>query len=206
VYALQIDPSNPATVYAGTFGGTFGSGVHVLRPACASTPIGGCLQPVGAGAASLSIQQTSQNRLTWAATAGPGSDFGEPLFADDPQYTLCLYDAVAGVPGLVLEASVPAGGGNAGLPWKLSGATLKYRGRRALLEGIQKIDLRTSLGGDRIKLKGKGVNLSLPSLPLQQDPAVTVQLVNTEGNCWEAVYTSAITNDAATFKAVSDAP
>jgi len=29
VYALQIDPSNPATVYAGTFGGHFGSGVLV---------------------------------------------------------------------------------------------------------------------------------------------------------------------------------
>jgi hypothetical protein len=35
-------------------------------------------------------------------------------------------------------------------------------------------------------LKGKGVPLAAPALPMV--PPVTVQLRNSEGSCWEAVY------------------
>ena len=43
-------------------------------------------------------------------------------------------------------------------------------------------------GKPKIMLKGRGVPLQTPSLPMI--PPVTVQLRNSEGSCWEAVYSA----------------
>jgi hypothetical protein len=53
-------------------------------------------------------------------------------------------------------------------------------------------------------VKGKGVNVPLPPLPLAQDPTVTVQLRNGSGACWMAHYSSAVVNDATRFKGRAD--
>jgi len=61
-------------------------------------------------------------------------------------------------------------------------------------------------GGDgfaKILIKGKGVGLGVPTLPLQQDSTVRMQLTN--GNlCWSATYSGNIKNTAAEFKAKPD--
>jgi hypothetical protein len=54
-----------------------------------------------------------------------------------------------------------------------------------------------------IKLKGRGPNLPLPTLPLQKDPKVMVALRNSAGACWEADYSTAQRNDATQFRAKS---
>jgi hypothetical protein len=41
-------------------------------------------------------------------------------------------------------------------------------------------------------------------LRLAKDPRVTVQLQNTDGECWEAVYSTATKNDTGQFAAKSD--
>ena len=58
-------------------------------------------------------------------------------------------------------------------------------------------------GKAKILVKGKGVNLPLPTLPLTQP--VTVQLRSRDGGCWEAVYGAPATkNDATQFKDKAD--
>jgi len=54
--------------------------------------------------------------------------------------------------------------------------------------------------------EGRGTaNLLPPSLPLAQDPAVTVQLRSNAGQCWGAAFTApASRNDAAQFKDTLD--
>jgi len=60
----------------------------------------------------------------------------------------------------------------------------------------------TSAGKGKIKVKGKGDNLSLPTLPLATP--VRVQLVHTTPNCWEATFSASTRNDGEIFKASSD--
>jgi hypothetical protein len=50
--------------------------------------------------------------------------------------------------------------------------------------------------------QGKGVNLSLPPLPLT--PPVRAQIVSEEGQCWEASFSNPLLNDTTTFKAKPD--
>jgi len=64
-------------------------------------------------------------------------------------------------------------------------------------------------GKAKIVVKGKGANLPMPA-PVgtglfAQDTAVTVQLVNSDGMCWEADFSApAKKNDLKVFKAKSD--
>ena len=56
-------------------------------------------------------------------------------------------------------------------------------------------------GKSSIKLKAKGSYLDVATLPLTQSPAVTVQLSNGIGTCFESVFTPPATkNDAGQFK------
>ena len=55
----------------------------------------------------------------------------------------------------------------------------------------------------RIQVKGKGIHLTLPTLPLQQSPSVVAQLRTSSGNCWGAVFDTAVRNDAVHFVAKS---
>lgn len=52
-------------------------------------------------------------------------------------------------------------------------------------------------------MKGKGIDLALPPLPLV--PPITVRLVRSDSPaCWEATYTTPIKNDAEQLKAKSN--
>ncbi len=63
-----------------------------------------------------------------------------------------------------------------------------------MANGIRRIVLRVGpTGKAKISFKAKGARLPLPTRPdpnhlVSQDPTVTVQLVNNEGQCWEGVY------------------
>jgi hypothetical protein len=60
-------------------------------------------------------------------------------------------------------------------------------------------------GAAQISLKAIGGNLPMPMLPLVQDAAVTVQLKNDQGICWEADYTApALKNDQVEFRDKSE--
>jgi len=128
------------------------------------------------------------------------ADFGSPSTVTS--YTLCVYDGSA---ALVMKATAPAGGTCAGRPcWISRAKSFRYDDRQLTPTGTGSLDLRA---GDaraaRIKMRGKGAHLTMPSLPVRSLP-VTAQLVDSDGSCWGSTFTSAQENDAGRFKAFSD--
>jgi cysteine-rich repeat protein/probable HAF family extracellular repeat protein len=174
-------------------------------PLCKPTPQSGCKTPTAAAKSSLSLK-TSGSVLTWKWGSGAfttKSAFGMPTTGTD--YALCLYDDVAGAPGLKATVGVAHGGTCGGRPcWKETNAGFSYGQKSA--SGALKLKLTQGLlpGKAKLQLSGKGSAVQLPTLPLAQDPAVRVQVVNGNGVCWEATYSSHTASDGATFKAKSD--
>src|SRR6185503_7157841 len=96
------------------------------------------------------------------------SDYADPRFGT--QYTLCVYDrsGLGGDPALVLRAQARPSGICAGdLCWSVVNSGYKYRDREALPHGLTSIRLKAGgTGASKVILKGKGLNLLTPSLPL----------------------------------------
>ena len=176
-------------------------------PGCGSAPALGCRSPVQPGKASLLMKNKTPDTgdaLQWKWTKGAPTakaDFGSPTTTTG--YQLCIYDGSA---SLVSSTAIPADGICAGRPcWSENGSGFKYADKDATPDGVTKITLKQGLapGQAKIGLKGKGANLNLPALPLSQP--VTVQLRNSNGVCWEAVYSAPASKDDSTqFKDKSD--
>jgi cysteine-rich repeat protein len=176
-------------------------------PGCGAAPAVGCRLPVSSGQASLLLRDRmpdEKDGLKWKWKRGattPRSDFGSPTAITG--YQLCIYN---GASALVSSAAIPAGGLCAGRPcWKATGTGFKYVDKDATPRGITRVTLRegTTPGQAKILVKGKGVNLDMPTLPLGQP--VTVQLRNSQGVCWEAVFSApALRNQLDQFKDKSD--
>jgi hypothetical protein len=124
------------------------------------------------------------------------TDFGNPLALHD--YAFCLYDTT----GIVMEASIPAGGTCGTKPcWKeLNGKGFKYVDKEGTPGGINKLLLKSGTAGlSKVILKGKGDNLVMPDLPL----TLNVQAeVRGNGMCWSTLHTPGATsrNDDGQFK------
>ena len=166
-------------------------------PLCPAAPRTGCRRPVASGKASLLVRNDliddAHDTLLWKWIRGDlttAADFGDPVMTT--AYGLCVYDSSAGSPTLAMAVTIPPGGTCAGNRpcWKSTGTKgFKYKDGALTQGGIRKIILRAGVPGQaKIIVKGKGANLPLPPLPFAQDPAVTVQMANTAGGCWEAVY------------------
>ncbi len=183
-------------------------------PDCGSGPIIGCRQSILANKSLLLLKDKggARDKLVFKWVKGESTDaalFGDPL--SSTTYTMCIYDETAGSPSLVLEAMVPPGGTCAGKPcWKTTRRGFKYRDRDLTNSGIKVVNLKSGAAGKaKIIVKGKGPNLNLPSLPLNQDQQVIAQIKNNinAGECWEARFSAPPrTNDATKFKDKGDAP
>ena len=119
---------------------------------------------------------------------------------------MCLYDSRDPV-GLLREWVAPAGGVCAGKAcWKQRGERgYTYRDRTGSATGLRSLRLITSASGElKIRLKGHGLGLYLPPMPL--DVPLTLQLQATNGECWEAEYSPAGVrrNSVKRFDATSD--
>ena len=153
--------------------------------------------------------------LTWKWTRGAtttAGDLGDPV-GGATAYDLCVYDASAGVPSLVLRAHLPPGGTCGSKPcWKAASGGLKgyrYDDRDGLAGGIRTLVVKPGDAGKaKVIVKGKGAPLALPALPLAADPAVTVQLTAATGVCWSTAFAAPLAqNDAGRVKARhKDAP
>ncbi len=170
---------------------------HVAAPAT------GCRQPVISGKASLALKRgvpLSRNRLTWKWARGGATsfaDFGDPVTSSG--YELCLFDENAGVPALVLDTSIPAGG-----KWMATSRGYKYRDTTSQQGGVRAVKLRDGPAGyPAIAVSAAGEHLAAPALPFDQDSTVTVQLIGANA-CFEARYSANRRNDATQFKARSD--
>jgi cysteine-rich repeat protein len=177
---------------------------------CTAEPKTDCRQPTAPGKASLNIKKKASAKsdlLVWkwgSGAATTNGDFGFP--AQITGYVLCLYDEIGGVPGRTLARSVPAAGTcGTRACWKNLPTGFKYTDAKLTPDGIRQLSLKSGVAGKAgVKLKAKGINLALPDLPLAQDPRVTVQLQSSDGECWEAIYSTATRNDAGAFSAKSD--
>lgn len=177
---------------------------------CAPAPITGCRAPAVAQKAQLLVKkyspQDDKDKLQWKYVKGAATmkeDFGTPLV--DTDYLLCVYDA-----GALVMTSFAEGGGSCheGVPcWKETATGYKYKDADNSPSGPYTMLLKAGADGvAKIVWKGRGSDLDPPPPPLSQP--VVVQLVNSNGVCWEATYsTPAIKNvggPAAQFKDKAD--
>lgn len=199
-----------------TLGGTIGRDRDILslagRDDCPIMPASGCRQPVSSRASRLTIRDRLVGgkgdllRWTWGrgeATTPP--DLGDPTATTD--YVFCLYEGAAGVDRLTWELDIPAGKTCGGPPcWSPSGAGYRYKDssrEQGFVRGLSLV--AGDDGAARLDLRGGGLGLAPPRLPLSQTPRVLAQLLNVEnGECWEATFSEATSSTAEKFSAVSD--
>jgi hypothetical protein len=108
----------------------------------------------------------------------------------------------------VLSADVPAGrlcGRSRPKPcWRARRSGFQYRDHDGSADGVRSILLQEGESGRaKITVTAKGAPLEVPSLA-DLVPPLTVQLVNEDGRCWEAVYSVPAQLEASTFKGKAD--
>ena len=201
--------------------GTSGATTPTITPTaaapqlCPAAPVTGC-EPADKSVFRLTNRpDPTTNRLYWQWKLNPATalpNFGDPV--STTQYSLCVYSTASGVPSLLLHANVPPGGTCYGFPcWSdLSHPGLHWFRYADVLshgrDGISRIALRANHGPGfklRLQIQGVGANLPVPTPNgnhlVQQDPDVIVQLINTDGACWQGFYTiPAVTDRPQKFK------
>lgn len=134
-----------------------------------------------------------KSKLKWTWPKGDAiafADLGHPDTSTN--YRVCLYD---GTSALLQSYLIPGGGICNGKPcWKskltLLASSFKFSNKLAS-NGITSFKIVASAisGKSNIKLKGKGVNLTVPNLPPSQP--VRIQLVNdATSTCWGSTFSS----------------
>jgi hypothetical protein len=177
--------------------GIFGQRYAIAAPACGPAPRTTCY---GSDKSSLSL---AGGALKWTWRKGVPLNIGH--FANPAagitHYALCMY--LAGAPmNPVLEAAVPAGGTCGSKPcWKANAKGFKYKDSSGAADGITTIKLKAGdEGKSRIIVKGAGSAIA-PPLPFTPYTSLTVQLVNSNDECFEALYSApAGANSATGFK------
>src|SRR5690606_14884867 len=182
--------------------GVFARRFNTAIPSCPALPQAGCL---AAGRSSLILKQSGGGKLAWNWNDGPAFDesaLGNPV-AGLTSFAMCIYRENGGT-DLVVDSSVPANGACTAKPcWYGTKWLDRFRYKDRVAGAIAQIRLRSGAGSGRIGLKGRGPSLGL-SLPLAPFTKVTAQMINGNGDCWQAEYETAKINSAARFKANVD--
>ncbi len=182
---------------------------------CPATPLSGCLPPGGSGKSQLQIKDQGadgpgpKDKLQWKWLKGPGlsqADFGDPTDPNGPDFKLCIYSGAT--PSLIVEMQVPSGG-TCGTKacWKaISTKGYKYGDKGLTSDGVKKLLLKGDVAGkSKILIQGKDGNLPLPTLPLDPNGPVIVQLISSDPNlpCYEETFlqSNVTKNEAKQFKA-----
>jgi DNA-binding beta-propeller fold protein YncE len=165
------------------------------RPVCAPAPATGCS---GADASTLRVvaKDGPSDTVVWKWAASGAISVGDPLTTE---YALCVYDSsILAQP--VFSSSILPGRTCGTKPcWAATATGYRYTDRAGIPDGITAVRVLGGTSGTaRITLKGKGGGL--PQLGLPYQPPVTAQLQASNGQCWEASYTTA-TSSSGGFKA-----
>lgn len=157
--------------------------------ACGPAPENGCKAPIAAGASKIRLKDAASDAadaLGWSWAKGAATtlaELGDPTTTTD--YLLCVYESGPGLDeghGLVLSANAPASPA-----WIARSSGVKYKNKAAAPDGLTAIAVKPGEAGRaKIVLKGKGIALAMPSLPMSA--RITVQLRNSDGACWESIY------------------
>ncbi len=157
--------------------------------ACFPDPIPGCRQVLADKPQPLIQLKNKANdrgdQMKWKWFKGFAApipeEYGDPLTTTD--YVLCAYDASGTV---ILKAHAPAGGiCRDGPCWApLGGGGFKYKDKDGTPDGVKTLFLK----GNRVGLLAKGEHLTLPADMTTIVQPLTVQIQNSDGFCFEAVY------------------
>ena len=180
---------------------------------CPLSPVGGC---VDAAKASLTITEKKDGyeklkaQLKGFTGATTQADFGDPVVGDT-QYDACIYDESDElVAGLTVARSGDACGAKQRDCWKAKKDTgWIYKDPDAASDGIKSIAAASgSAGKGSLKLqagnKEKKGQMSLPrgmSEALQGATSARLQVVTSDGECFEAVLGTVKQADGVQFKA-----
>ena len=209
--ALDLAVTSGVTYYVEVTSEQLGGGILHLAldfrfaARCAPAPLAGCRVPTVAGAATLRVKDVdpAHRQLSWKWTRGAATapaDLGDPTTDTGTSYALCLYDATS---SLVASARAPAGmlcGAGTVACWRAKGVGFTYRDRLLLPDGLKLVTLKSGdVGAARALVKGKGPALDVPALPVAVP--LTAQLVNSDGDCWQATYgaSGVVRNDPTQF-------
>jgi hypothetical protein len=131
-----------------------------------------------------SVDEKDILRWTWRkGEATAISDFGDPQGITD--YSFCIYDESSGIPALAMGAEIPAGAS-----WKTTKRGFKYKAADAMPDGVRVVVLKEGDAGKAsVSVVAQGSLLDLSAFPLVQDSRFHVQLLNGDGQCWQATYT-----------------
>jgi cysteine-rich repeat protein len=167
-------------------------GAEAPAPSCLAAPKG-----------SLQVD-AARGRLSWKWQAGAETSvaaLGDPRVGGTT-YALCLYGFTGGTAALAGEAVLPAGDES----WDAKSDGFKYRSRSGAPGGVRSLKIRAGEDGRAaLTLKSGGETYVPPSMPLAQDPAVTVQLRNDTGACWSQTYSAPASRvDGERFKDEAD--
>ncbi len=169
------------------------------RSLCRPTPDSSCVGSVSPGQSKFLIKQSSHGGKVGfdlkKAAATLKSDFGDPTASTD--YSLCVYDKIGGSPVLISGVMAPAGSN-----WSdLGSKGFQYVSKDLAPNGMSKMLLRAGEDGRAgVKARGRGTGLQDPALPLDQSPAIIVQIVNDQGGCWGTTFSApAIGNSSSSF-------
>jgi hypothetical protein len=87
--------------------------------------------------------------------------------------------------------------------WTTGKRRTRYRDRKLARASVKSVVLRATKAGARIAAQAAGERLGAPATPIDDLP-VTVQLVDADGGCWSARFSTPKKNDERRLKAKSD--
>ncbi len=165
---------------------------------CAAGPLTGCRLPFVPGKSSLLMVKRggTKDLFKWKWLRGARTTFAEygtPTLTTN--YQLCVYDQS----GLRMKIASPASG-TCGTKacWKQSGSKgFKYKDSELTPQGSQQLQLKEgAVGKAQIQQSGRGFNMNMPDLSTIVPP-VRVQIQQSDGTCWEAVYSAPVKTQTA---------
>lgn len=171
-----------------------------------AAPAPACRAPVNAGGAKLLLKDAAADardilKWTWkrGAATTPAA-LGDPTA--DTDYELCLYDSAGAQPRLAARLAAARTCG-AKPCWTPAGSGLVYRDRQQTA-GVKLLRLAAGAAGKaKLTLRGGGAALDLPAPDTLVAP-VTIQLHNSQDECWGATFPVPQKQTATQFKARSE--
>lgn len=154
---------------------------------CKPRPEVGCRRPTVGQKGRLEVKGQDpdpKDSLQWQWRGGATkAEFGDPL--STTAYRLCIYNAA---PSVISTTFVPGGAVCGRKPcWKGSSTGFKFNEKQST--GKLSLQLKAGEAGRaQLQLKAGGSLAMTPHVPLSQP--VTVQLKNSNGSCWEAIYSA----------------
>jgi hypothetical protein len=176
---------------------------------CTAEPVAGCGD---AGRASLSISEKTAGKerlkasLSQLLDGASQADFGDPV-AGETRVDVCLYDGTGAFAGeLVVERAGELCGPKQKPCWKpIKTQGFSYADKDAAASGVSKLSLKGGAPG-KGKLQAQAGNQggAFPTglaAALQGETSARIQLVTSDGACFEAALVEVKTADGVQFKA-----